>query len=136
MSQTNENIDGKTILVVDDNRDAATTLGMLLKLKGYTPHTRFGGREALDSIGAVQPNLVILDLAMPDLDGYETAVLIREKHGTSLPLIALSGYGQDEDKRKAIEAGFDAHLVKPVNLVALIDLVNSLLADYAKNKSL
>ncbi|MCE7065040.1 response regulator [Dyadobacter sp. CY326] len=127
MSQNIDKPDSKVILVVDDNRDAATTLGMFLKVKGYQTHTRFSGQDALDAVEAHKPDLVILDLAMPDMDGYETATLIREKHGQSLSMIALSGYGQEEDKRRTAEVGFDAHLVKPVDFKSLMDMLDNVL---------
>jgi CheY-like chemotaxis protein len=117
----------KTILVVDDNRDAATTLSMLLNLKGYKTHICYAGREAINAVAELQPDLVILDLAMPDMDGYQTATLLRETHGSSLPLVALSGYSQREDKNRSMDAGFNAHLVKPVDLNALITLIAALL---------
>ncbi|MCF2446692.1 response regulator [Dyadobacter sp. CY345] len=128
MNETTKTISGKVILVVDDNKDAATTLGMFLTLNGYQAHTCHGGREALDIVAVLNPALVILDLAMPDLDGYQTAALLRSGYGLLLPLIALSGYGQEEDRRLAIEAGFDAHLVKPVDFAALTELLRVMLS--------
>ena len=89
-----EKSDKNTILVVDDNQDAAYTISMFLELKGYTVHTRYSGKDALEAVEALRPDLVILDLAMPEMDGYETATLLRASHGPVLPLIALSGYGQ------------------------------------------
>lgn len=114
------------ILVVDDNQDAALTLGMFLQLKGFATHICYGGQEALDAIDPLHPDLVIMDLAMPEMDGYETASLMRARYA-SLPLVALSGYGQEEDRRMAREAGFDAHLVKPVDFNALMDLLDEML---------
>ncbi|MCE6992966.1 response regulator [Dyadobacter sp. CY323] len=133
MSSTLEKTDRKMILVVDDNRDAAATLGMFLKLKGYRAHTCYGGREALEVIEDIRPDLVILDLAMPDQDGYQTAALLRTNQGLSIPLIALSGYGQEEDRRRTADAGFDAHLVKPVDFAELIDLLGTMLPDTPQN---
>lgn len=124
-----ENSDKKTILVVDDNQDAAYTLGMFLEVKGYKVHTRFSGKDALEAVETLHPDLVILDLAMPEMDGYETATLLRSVHGPAFPLIALSGYGQQEDRRMSSEAGFNAHMVKPVDFKALIELLNSFLSD-------
>lgn len=129
MSPTTEKSHKKSILVVDDNQDAASTLGMYLKLKGYITQTCNGGREAIYLVEEIQPDLVILDLAMPDMDGYETAALLRANHGLSLPLVALSGYGQDEDRRLTAAAGFDAHLVKPVEFDELLNLVHKMLED-------
>lgn len=125
--------DKNTILVVDDNQDAAYTVGLFLELKGYVVHTRNSGKDALEAVEALRPELVILDLAMPEMDGYETATLLRASHGPALPIIALSGYGQQEDIRRSSEAGFNAHLVKPVDFVALIDLLNSFLVNPSPN---
>ena len=117
----------RRILVVDDNADAALTLSMLLKLKGYEAHTRTSGRAGIEAAQALQPSAILLDIGMPELDGYETCRLIREQSwGQTLVVIALSGYGQKEDRQRTKEAGFDAHLVKPVNLAALTDLLTTL----------
>ena len=118
---------GRRVLVVDDNKDAATTLSMLLKLSGYEVHTRYGGREAIEAAGSLQPDVVLLDIGMPVLNGYDICRLIREQPwGQSMVLIALTGYGQEDDKRRSREAGFDAHLVKPVGLADLTQLLNTL----------
>jgi PAS domain S-box-containing protein len=120
----------RRILVVDDNVDAATTLAMLLKMKKYEVHTCHSGRQALEAGERLHPAVVLLDIGMPDLDGYATCRLIREQDwGRNIVLIALTGYGQEEDKQRSREAGFNDHLVKPVELQALTQLVNSLLAD-------
>lgn len=108
---------GHRILVVDDNRDAADTLAMLLKIKKYDAHTRYGGMEALDAVADLRPDAVLLDIGMPGMDGYETARRLRQlPQGQSVLLVALTGYGQDDDRRRSREAGFDAHLTKPVDL--------------------
>ncbi|WP_375444788.1 PAS domain S-box protein [uncultured Fibrella sp.] len=115
------------ILVVDDNRDAADTLAMLLKLKKHEVHVRYSGREAIEAAETLKPEIVLLDISMPELDGYQTAMLIRQQPwGSSLVLIALTGYGQEEDRRRSFEAGFDGHLVKPVDLATLLQLMSSL----------
>lgn len=120
---------GRQVLVVDDNRDAATTLAMLLKLKGYEVQTRYGGREALQAAESLHPDIVLLDIGMPELDGYETCRLIRQQPwGRDLVLIALTGYGQEEDKQRTRETGFNGHLVKPVELPELIALMDTLLS--------
>lgn len=117
------------ILVVDDNRDAADTLAMLLKLKKQEVHVRYSGREAIEAAETLRPEIVLLDISMPELDGYQTAALIRQQPwGSSLVLIALTGYGQEEDRRRSFEAGFDGHLVKPVDLATLLQLMSSLRA--------
>jgi len=124
-----EESDKLTILVVDDNQDAAYTIGMFLELKGYKVHTRYSGQDALEAVETFHPDFVIMDLAMPEMDGYETATLLRASHGPALPLIALSGYGQQEDRRRSADAGFNAHMVKPVDFSALIELLNSFLSN-------
>ena len=117
---------GHRILVVDDNVDAATTLSMLLKLKKYEVHTGYSGRQALEVGERLRPTVVLLDIGMPDLDGYATARLIRQQPwGQTVALIALTGYSQGEDKQRSQQAGFDAHLVKPVDLAVLMQLLTS-----------
>ena len=128
-----EKSDKNTILVVDDNQDAAYTIGMFLELKGYKVHTRFSGKDALEAVELLSPDLVILDLAMPEMDGYETATHLRAHHGPTLPIIALSGFGQQEDRRLSAEAGFNAHMVKPVDFVSLMELLRSFLSNQSAN---
>jgi|GEM_PF-467476 len=117
---------GHRILVVDDNVDAATTLAMFLKLKKYEVHTGYSGRQALEAGERLRPRVVLLDIGMPDLDGYATARLIRQQPwGLDVALVALTGYGQDEDKQRSQQAGFDGHFVKPVDLAALTQWLTS-----------
>ncbi|XWW44703.1 PAS domain S-box protein [Fibrella sp. USSR17] len=114
----------RRILVVDDNKDAATTLAMLLKLTGNETHTRFDGLAGVEAAEALRPQVVLLDINMPVMDGYQACRLIKEKPwAKDTLLIALSGYGQDEDKRRSKEAGFAEHLVKPVDLAQLTTLL-------------
>ncbi|SFE96221.1 PAS domain-containing protein [Spirosoma endophyticum] len=116
------------ILVIDDNADAAMSLGMLLKLKGYEVHTRTSGRSGIEVAESLKPRVILLDIGMPELDGYETCRLIREQSwGRNLVVIALTGYGQMEDRQRTQEAGFDGHLVKPVDLAVLFELLTDLL---------
>jgi PAS domain S-box-containing protein len=106
----------RRILVVDDNEDAANTLALLLRLAGHDVNTAHGGQAALTLAEALHPEFVLLDIGMPDLDGYEVARRLRATDwGKSLRLIALTGWGQDDDKRRALAAGFDHHLTKPVD---------------------
>src|SRR5690606_26685402 len=104
----------RRILIVDDNRDAAESLCTLLNALGATASVAYGGQEALDALDAVDPDAVLLDIGMPSMDGYEVAQQIRSTpaHADVL-LIALTGWGQDEDRARAARAGFDHHLVKP-----------------------
>ncbi|HVS78148.1 MAG TPA: ATP-binding protein, partial [Steroidobacteraceae bacterium] len=110
----------RRVLVVDDNVDAANSLAMLLGLRGHETQVAFSAWEALERIGSFQPEVVLLDVGLPETNGYELARRLRATprlHG--LRLIAVTGYGQAEDQQRALAAGFDAHVVKPVNLAAL-----------------
>jgi signal transduction histidine kinase len=103
------------ILVADDNQDAATSLELLLRTRGHDVRTAADGLEAVQAVEAFSPRVVLLDLGMPRLDGYETARRIRQQpNGRDCVLIALTGWGQPQDRRRTLDAGFDAHLVKPV----------------------
>ena len=116
------------ILIVDDNEDAADMLAMLLQFSGHETHLARDGEEAVAATTKLQPDVVLLDIGLPRLNGYEAARQIREQHeqpGRPL-LVAVTGWGQDEDRRRTEEAGFDAHLVKPVDEAAL----GKLLADH------
>ena len=112
------------ILVVEDNQDAAESLAIVLGLWGYAVETAFDGLAALDAAARYRPDLVLSDLGLPGMDGYELARRLRAQNGLDdVVLVALSGYGRDEDKRRALDAGFDHHLVKPPNLDALAELL-------------
>jgi signal transduction histidine kinase/CheY-like chemotaxis protein len=108
---------GRKILVVDDNESAAQTLGSLLTDNGHEVTLAYNGTETLSRVQEIAPQIVILDIGLPDIDGYEVGKRLREKYGTYLSLVALTGYGQEEDKQKALDVGFDYHLVKPVSIV-------------------
>jgi PAS domain S-box-containing protein len=119
---------GRNILVVDDNRDSAESLAMLLKLVGNKVSTAHDGLEAFHAAESVRPDAILLDIGLPKLNGYEACRKIREQAwGKAIKIIALTGWGQDEDRRKTKEAGFDGHLVKPVEHKALQGLLNELL---------
>jgi CheY-like chemotaxis protein len=118
----------RRILVVDDNEDAAALIALLLRLAGQEVRTASVGAEALVAAAEQRPHVVFLDLAMPGLNGYETARRLRqEPWGRDLTLIALSGWGQRRDRARTAEAGFSAHLVKPVSEAQLL----AVLADVA-----
>jgi PAS domain S-box-containing protein len=106
------------VLIVDDNRDAADSLAMLLQFEGRQPLCVYSGEQALEVLSAFQPQLVLLDIGLPGLDGYEVARRMKAA-APGLHVIALSGYAQLEDRQRSAAAGFDAHLVKPVDLDAL-----------------
>jgi PAS domain S-box-containing protein len=117
----------RSILVVDDNRDAAATLGKLLRRLGHQVHTACDGEEAIAAVAALRPDLVLLDIGLPGLDGYEVARQIRQQPGGhGIVLVALTGWGQEDDRRRSREAGFDHHLVKPIDLDALLELLAGL----------
>jgi CheY-like chemotaxis protein len=115
------------ILVVDDNQDAAKTLSIRLRLIGSEVRTAHDGLEAVATAEVFRPHLMLLDLGMPKLNGYQAAQFIREKPwGQEVMLVALTGWGQDEDRRRTKDSGFDGHLVKPVDLEALTTLLTSM----------
>jgi CheY-like chemotaxis protein len=117
----------RRVLVVDDNRDAADSLGILLRFSGVEVHVAHDGSAALEAMRAFSPEIVILDLGMPGMDGYDVARRIRQQlKYKDVVLIALTGWGQPEDRKRSNEAGFDHHLVKPVELGALQALLTSL----------
>ena len=117
----------KRVLVIDDNRDAADSLGTLLEHLGAEVRVLHDARQALAAFQAYRPGVVLLDLGMPEVDGYQVARAIRadERNGR-VPLVALTGWGQEEDRRRVREAGFDHHLVKPADIGALRALLGSL----------
>jgi PAS domain S-box-containing protein len=118
------------VLVVDDNRDAASSMGLLLKFLGAEVEVANSGPAALSAVASYRPAVVLLDLGMPDMDGYEVARRIRERpEFDDVTLIALTGWGQDEDRRRAHEAGFDHHLVKPADISSLQELLESRQSD-------
>jgi two-component system, chemotaxis family, CheB/CheR fusion protein len=105
----------RRILVADDNRDAADSLSMLLKLSGHEVHLAHTGAEAFEAAKRSRPDIGVFDIGMPDFDGYELAERIRrEAWGKKITLIAVTGWGQESDKRRALSAGFDHHLTKPI----------------------
>ncbi len=115
------------ILVVDDNRDGADSLFQMLNIMGHEARTAYDGQEGVDMAGEFRPDLVLLDIGLPTLDGYEVCRLIRETSwGKDVVLIAVTGWGQDEDRRRSQDAGFDLHLVKPVDPQLLIETITRL----------
>jgi PAS domain S-box-containing protein len=120
----------RRVLVADDNRDAAETLGMLLTLDGYEVLVVHGGLQALDRIRLHRPDAAILDIGMPDMNGYEVAREIRaQTWGLDIVLLAVTGWGQKDDVARAKAAGFDEHLTKPVDSDQVIRLLQTYLAD-------
>ncbi len=117
----------RRILIADDHRDSAESLGILLRRLGHDVRISFDGLEAVAAAEEFRPAIVLLDIGMPRLDGYDAARRIREQQATPRPvLVALTGWGSAEDRRRAEAAGFDAHLVKPVELASLTRLIQDL----------
>ncbi|MEM5339583.1 hybrid sensor histidine kinase/response regulator [Paraburkholderia azotifigens] len=116
--------DGQRVLVVDDNRDAADSLGELLRVLGCESKVFYDGTRALEALDHFAPTLAFIDLGMPGMDGYQFAQQIRTRGGsTNVRLIALTGWSQPEDRARSGSAGFDQHLIKPVSLVQLTDVL-------------
>jgi CheY-like chemotaxis protein len=108
-------VEPRRVLVADDNRDAAESLSLQLQLAGHDVRTAHDGAEALTMANAFGPDVVFLDLGIPKMDGCETAKQIRlQRWGRSTTLVALTGWGQQRDRQRTADAGFDIHLVKPV----------------------
>jgi CheY-like chemotaxis protein len=114
----------RRVLVVDDNRDAAESLAVFLKLSGHDTYIAHDGLEAVDKAAQLSPDIILLDIGLPKINGFEAARRIREQaQGRKLILVALTGWGQDADRQKSREAGFNAHLVKPVDAGVLANLL-------------
>ena len=117
----------RRVLVVDDNADSADTLAMLLQIGGNETRTAHDGLAAVAAAEAFRPEVALLDIGLPVLNGWDTARRIREQPwGKKMILVALTGWGQEEDRRKSKEAGFDHHLVKPVDIDALMKMLAAL----------
>jgi PAS domain S-box-containing protein len=117
---------GRRVLIADDNRDAAESLAMLLRMDGHEVTAVHDGRDALTAFRAVQPEIALLDIGMPGVDGYEVAREIRrDARGRDVLLIAVTGWGQDTDKARAFAAGFDHHFTKPIDPERLNELLHA-----------
>ena len=120
----------RSVLVVDDNPDSAESLSMLLHISGNETHIAHDGLQAVEAAERYRPDVVLLDIGLPQLNGYDVCRRIREQPwGKTMVLIALTGWGQEEDRRQSKDAGFDAHLVKPVDYGALMELLATLPAE-------
>jgi CheY-like chemotaxis protein len=114
------------VLVVDDNRDAAQSLGVLLKLIGVDSQVAYSGAEAMAALPVYRPDVVLLDLGMPEMDGEEVARRIRaHPEFRGLRLVALTGWGQAADRERSRAAGFDYHLIKPADVAALASVLHA-----------
>jgi CheY-like chemotaxis protein len=116
---------GKQVMIVDDNRDAADSLQMLFEVYGYRAACAYDGASALAAVRAATPDIVVMDLGMPGMDGYQTARAMRAlPGGDAIVLIALTGWGHEDAREKTAGAGFDHHIVKPVNFETLRSWLN------------
>ena len=117
----------RRVLVVDDNEDSAESLTVLLRLKGHTVESRHDGRGAVETAELFRPEVILLDLGMPGLSGYEVCREIRNQPwGSEMLLIAQTGWGQDQDRQRTKDAGFDGHLTKPIDLARLEKILSDL----------
>ncbi|MEO6462558.1 MAG: ATP-binding protein, partial [Candidatus Eisenbacteria bacterium] len=115
------------ILVADDNKDGAESLALLLNRTGADTRTAHDGEAALEAAGSFRPDVILLDLGMPKLNGYDVCRRIRDQAwGRNIVIVALTGWGQDEDRRRSTASGFDGHLVKPVKYEELLKVLDSL----------
>ena len=113
------------VLVVEDNRDSAESLRMLLATQGYEVSLAYTGNEGLEAARTGRPDVVICDVGLPGMDGYAVAQALRKDPGTAKTrLIAVTGYGQEDDRTRALASGFDTHLVKPADPEVLLGLLN------------
>src|SRR3954447_8438721 len=112
------------VLVVDDNEDAANSLATLLEVMGYEVRTAYDGPEAIEAADAFNPAVALLDIGLPRLSGYDIARHVRERRGNDVLLVAITGWGQDDDRRRAREAGFDHHFTKPADFGVLLELID------------
>jgi CheY-like chemotaxis protein len=114
------------VLVVEDNVDSAETLAILLRAYDHEVRTVHDGLQAIEVSERFQPDVILLDLGLPDLDGYDVCRRIRQRpRGRNMIIIALSGWGQQKDKDRSAASGFDLHLVKPVEAQTLIEMLSS-----------
>jgi len=113
----------RRVLIVDDNQDAADSLAVVLRFEGHETSVAYSAQAAIEAVSSSRPEFVLLDIGLPNMDGYEVARRIRAS-GASARIIALTGYGQLEDRQRSADAGFAAHLVKPVDIATLISMLS------------
>ncbi|HKP56905.1 MAG TPA: response regulator [Polyangiales bacterium] len=120
------------VVIIDDNEDAADTLSMLVERLGGSPTTAYDAASGLQAVRDFRPDVVLLDIGMPGIDGYETCSRLRQQwRKGDLTIVAVSGWGQTDDKQRALDAGFDAHVTKPIEA----NMLAHLLADKARGSS-
>jgi len=124
---------GWRVLVVDDNVDSADSIAMLLQISGHEVRVAYSGQDALETAAEYLPDIILLDIGLPGIDGYEVARRLRSHAQLErVKLIAVTGYGQEADRLQSQEAGFDYHLVKPVDAQKLQDLLVELMKKSSK----
>jgi CheY-like chemotaxis protein len=124
-ARSDQPVRGLRILVVDDNRDNVMTLAFLLESAGHEVRTAYDGGAALEAVAGWRPQIALLDIGLPGVDGYELAHRLREDWNLrDVLIVAMTGYGQDEDRQRAWQSGFNAHLVKPIDLEQLRTLLD------------
>ena len=134
--KTNSAASGRRVLIVEDNVDSADTMQILLQLSGYEARAAYDGTSALSIAREFEPHAVLLDIGLPRKDGYEVARELRALPQTRTALlVALTGYGHEEDKERAVEAGFDAYQVKPVEPAAIEKLLDAFFRSHPANAS-
>ena len=116
------------ILVVDDNEDAANSLATLLEVVGYKVRIAYDGPEGIEAADEFEPAVALLDIGLPKLSGYDIARHVRGRRGGEVLLVAITGWGQEDDRRRAREAGFDHHFTKPADFDKLLSLIDKELA--------
>ena len=117
--------ESRRVLVVEDDPDSAQSLAMLLQIWGHQVEIAPDGHQALDAARRFEPEIVLLDIGIPGLDGYEVAERLRSEHGSELKLVALTGYGREDDRQRSRDAGFDRHMTKPLEPPRLRDMLAS-----------
>jgi two-component system CheB/CheR fusion protein len=114
----------RRVLVVDDNRDSASSLRTMLRLDGHEVELALDGASALEAARRLHPEVILLDIGLPDMDGYEVARALRGDAATdSALIIAITGYGREQDREKSARSGIDAHLTKPIDMDVLAELL-------------
>ena len=121
------------VLVVDDNEDAANSLATLLEVMGYEVRIAYDGPEGIEAADDFEPAVALLDIGLPKLSGYDIARHVRDMRGEKVLLVAITGWGQEDDKRRAREAGFDHHFTKPADFEALLTLIDKELRQRSVN---
>jgi DNA-binding response OmpR family regulator len=117
---------GVRVLVIDDNRDGADILGILIEEQGGMVRVAYDGASGLLAALEFKPEVVLLDIGLPDMDGYEACRRLRAQFDRDMSIVALTGWGQERDKQRALDAGFDAHLTKPADPQQLSETIRAL----------